>query len=141
MSNITVQKSTFQSEDRSWLLGPTGVGPGDNPSIVLDVSKFTAGTHYPNGFIPSGIVLGKITASGQYGPFDPAASDGTEVAAELLFSSLTVPDGAAVLGGAGVHRGEVDPTRLPIATGKGALTDAARQNLFLIRFSDKPTVI
>lgn len=139
MSNISVRRSTFQTEDRSWLLGPDGVGPGDNPSIVLDVSKF-AGL-YPDGFIPSGTVLGKITADGKYGPYDPAGTDGTEVASEILFVSVTVPTGVSIVAGAGVHKGEVDPAKLPFQTGKGALDDAARQALFLVRFSDKPTVL
>lgn len=139
MSDISVRRSTFQTEDRSWLLGPDGVGPGDNPSIVLDVSKF-AGL-YPNGFIPSGTVLGKITAGGKYGPYDPAATDGSQVAAEILFGSVTVGSGATVVAGAGVHKGEVNPAKLPFQTGKGALNDAARKALFLVRFSDKPTTL
>lgn len=140
MSDISVRRSTFQSENRSWLLGPTGVGPGDNPSIVLDVSAFTAGTHYPNGFIPSGTVLGKITATGLYGPYLASASDGREVAAEILFSSVTV-SGTADVGGAGFHRGEVNPGKLPFSTGAGALDAAARLNLILVRFADAVTVI
>ena len=135
MSDITVRRSTFQSENRSWLRGPDGTVPGDNPSIALDVSAFTA-DHYPNGFIPSGIVLGKITASGQYGPYDPAASDGTETAAELLFSSVTVNPGSTVIGGAGLHKGEVIPSKLPFSTGTGSLDAAARTDLKLVNFSE-----
>lgn len=141
MTDITVRRTGFQAENRSWLLGPDGTRPGDNPSITLDVSTFTAGTHYPNGFIPSGIVLGKITATGKYGPYNPALTNGQETAAELLFGSLSVPTGTTVLGGAGVHKGEVNPAKLPIASGAGSLDDAARLHLFRINFSDKATVI
>lgn len=135
MSDINVRRSTFQSENRSWLRGPDGTVPGDNPSIVLDVSKFTAGTHYPNGFIPSGTVLGKITASGMYGPYLAAATDGTETAAEILFSSVTI-NGATRLGGAGLHKGEVIPSKLPFSTGAGALDAAAQADLKLVNFSE-----
>ena len=69
MTDISVLSTPFQVEKRSWLLGPHGTGPGDNPSITLDVSAFTAGVHYPNGFIPSGTPLARITASGLYGPY------------------------------------------------------------------------
>ncbi len=141
MSDITVRGGDFQVENRSWLLGPHGTDPGSNPSLTLLVSLFTAGTHYPNGFVPSGIVLGKVTASGVYGPYDPAAVDGREVAAELLFGSLPVRTGATRLAGAGFHHGSVNPARLPIQSGTGALTDAARLNLHGISFSDKVTVI
>lgn len=141
MSDITVRRSTIQSENRSWLLGPDGAGPGDNPSIVLDVSAFTAGTHYPNGFIPSGTVLGKITATGLYGPYLASANDGREEAAEILFSSLTVRSGVTRVGGSGLHKGEVNPSKLPFSSGAGALDAAARQHLILVRFSDAATII
>lgn len=70
MTDITVVSTAYQVEDRSWLLGPHGTGPGDNPGCTLDVSAFTAADHYPNGYIPSGMPLGVITATGLYGPYD-----------------------------------------------------------------------
>jgi hypothetical protein len=136
MSDITVRRSTFQSENRSWLRGPDGTLPGDNPSIVLDVSAFTAGTHYPSGFVPSGTVLGKITTSGLYAPYDPAATNGSETAVEILFSSVTIGSGATRVGGAGLHKGEVIPSKLPFQTGKGALDADARTDLKLVNFSE-----
>lgn len=63
MTDISVTTTSFQVEDRSWMLSQWGQGPGENPNCVLDVSTFTAGTHYPNGYFPSGIPLGKITAA------------------------------------------------------------------------------
>ena len=73
MTDISVQSTSFQVENRSWLLGPHGTGPGENPSITLDVSGFTAGTHYPNGFIPSGTPLA-VTAAGLYIPYVEATT-------------------------------------------------------------------
>jgi hypothetical protein len=69
MTDIAVAWTDYEVEKRDWLLGPHGTGPGDNPSIVLDISAFTAGVHYPNGYIPSGTPLAKITATGLYGPY------------------------------------------------------------------------
>ncbi|HRE02427.1 MAG TPA: hypothetical protein PLV68_14075 [Ilumatobacteraceae bacterium] len=69
MTDIHVSRETFQVENRSWLLGPTGTRPGENPSITLDISTFTPGVHYPNGYIPSGTALGRLTANGKYGPY------------------------------------------------------------------------
>jgi len=77
MSDITVRGGAFQVEDRSWLLGPHGTDPGSNPNVTLLLSLFDEATHYPNGYIPSGIVLGRVTASGVYGPSTSDAS--TEV--------------------------------------------------------------
>lgn len=68
-TDISVQSTQFQVEKRSWLLSPHGTEPGSTPSVTLDISAFTQGTHFPNGYIPSGMHLGKITASGLYGPY------------------------------------------------------------------------
>jgi hypothetical protein len=69
MTDISVSTTSYQVERRDWLLSPHGAGPGTNPVIVLDVSAFTEAIHYPNGYIPSGCPLAKITASGLYGPY------------------------------------------------------------------------
>lgn len=41
-----------------------------------------------------GTVLGKITASGKYAPFEPAAFDGSQHAAAVLFRHAKVPAGS-----------------------------------------------
>lgn len=133
MTDITVSSTVSHVENRSWLLSQHGTEPGTTPSVTLDVPKF-AGLH-PNGFIPSGIVLGKITASKLYAPYDSAATDGSEVAAGLLFGSLAVREGSVKIGGAAVVHGFVNPAKLPLATGKGSLSAAARTALNLIHFS------
>jgi hypothetical protein len=136
--DIGVQSTQYQVEDRSWLLSELGTTPGENPTVVLDVSKFTENTHYPNGFIPSGTVLGKITASGLYGPYSDAASDGTQTAAEILYASVRVvrQDGstAAKVGGAGVHRGEVDSAKLPFQSGSGSIDANGKADLKFVNF-------
>ncbi len=69
MTDISVHSTPFQVENRQWLLSPHGTDPGCTLSLTLDVSAFTAAVHYPNGYIPSGTPLAKITASGLYGPY------------------------------------------------------------------------
>lgn len=69
MTSIEVTQTPYQVEKRSWLLSQHGTDPGTTPSITLDISAFTAGVHYPNGYIPSGTALAKITATGLYGPY------------------------------------------------------------------------
>lgn len=119
MTNIQVTKTTYQSENRSWLASPHGTEPGANPSVTLDVSKFTAGTHYPNGYIASGTVLGKVTATGLYGPYDNAATDGREVAAGHLLASLNVGT-LTEIGGAILIHGFVTEAKLPANHGLDA---------------------
>jgi hypothetical protein len=133
MTDIAVTSTGYQVEKRGWLWGEHGTEPGANPSVTLDVSKFTAGTHYANGYIPSGTVLGKVTATGKYGPYDNAASDGREVAAGLLFSSVKVPASTSTpVGGALFVHGFVDPARLPFQSGTGSIDTAGRADLPLI---------
>lgn len=69
MTDISLSTTSFQVEDRSWLMGPHGTEPGANESITLDVSAFTSGTHFPNGFIKSGEPLARL-ATGLYGPYE-----------------------------------------------------------------------
>ena len=137
--------ATLQTEKRNWLWGPHGTEPGDTPNIVLDLSAFVAATHFPNGHIPSGTVLGRVTATGLYVPYNDAfdadavtagqQGDGREVAAGLLFSSVTVPSGATRIGAALFVHGLVKASKLPIAAGNpGALDAAARVDLRLIHF-------
>jgi hypothetical protein len=85
LSRTTV---SYQSESRPWLLGQEGTKPGDNPTATLDVSAFTAGTHYPNGYIPNGTVVSRLV-SGLWGPFDAAAASGEH---GILFGSIVIPD-------------------------------------------------
>lgn len=133
MTDISVSKTAYQVDDRSWLLGPHGTGPGDNPAIVLDVSAFTPGTHYPDGYLLSGIPLGRITASGLYGPYDNALLNGQEVAAGLLLAAVKVPDTGDTtrdVGGALFVHGFVRLSRLPVA-----LDAAGQADLRLIHFA------
>lgn len=142
MTDITVVTTASQVENRSWLLsGPEGVGPGWTPSLTLDISKFVQGTHYPNGYIPSGTVLAKVTATGLYGPYDNTATDGREIEAgdgriQLLFGSVPVRAGATKVGGAGVVHAHVDAAKLPFQSGAGALSADARAALRLVFFTN-----
>ncbi|WP_431941674.1 head decoration protein [Nocardia grenadensis] len=120
MTSIAVETLTgFVGENRSWLQSAHGTDPNANPGVTLDVSKFTEATHYPDGFVRSGIVLGQVTATKLYGPYDPDATDGRETAKGHLFGSLGVK-GKAKVGGALVVHGFVNAARLPANHGLDA---------------------
>ena len=99
--NLSQVSESFGQENQTWLGSAHGTDAAR--SITLDKSTFTSGTHYPNGYLLSGIGLGKITATGKYGPYDNAASDGTQTLAGFLFTSIPVastdvdPQGALLL--------------------------------------------
>lgn len=67
-------RADLRNEDQRW------IGNGGQPlapcrSIVLDRSGFDLVTAFPNGFIPSGVALGKITATGLYVPYAASPSE------------------------------------------------------------------
>lgn len=139
MTDISVVTTASQVENRAWLLsGPEGVGPGWTPSVTLDISKFVQGTHYPNGYIPSGTVIARITTGGLYGPYDNTAEDGREIEASdrlgILFGSVPVRAGSTKVGGARVVHAVVDAAKLPFQSGAGALSADARAGLRLVFF-------
>ena len=135
MTNIALEKVAYQSEKRGWLWGEHGTEPGCNPSISLDFAAGSnvAATKYTNWYVPSGTVLGKITATGKYGAYDPAAADGRQKAAGLLFGSVKVPASTSTVVGAALFvHGFVNPKRLPFQTGVGSADAAAQTALNLI---------
>lgn len=48
-----LKTTTYGTGDFSWLLNTDGLD--EAVTGVLDVSTFTAGTHYPSGYFPSGL--------------------------------------------------------------------------------------
>jgi hypothetical protein len=133
MTNIAVETKSFElPNDRSWLLSMWGQGPGENPSVILDVSTFTAITHFPNGFIKSGTHLGLITASTDVnkitvGPYDDAAEDGRQTFWGFLHSDVKVPNLADLtkdVGAAAVVMGCVKLAKLPFVLDANGKADA-----------------
>lgn len=114
------------TDDPSWI--GSDHGQNMNLTVTLDLSAFTAATHFPDGFLKSGTPLAKITASGLYGPYDGDAEDGTETLVGFLYSPLTVTDGFGTLervSGAAYTHGNVVEDRLPIAVDEAAKASVA----------------
>lgn len=99
-------------------------------TITLDVSAFTAATHYPNGFVRGGTPVGKITASGKYGPYDNAAEDGTETLVGFVYGDFPV-DGQTAVVAALLDHGKVVEARLPISVDAAGKTDVAGRIQFV----------
>ena len=57
---------TIGSGDQSWLGSDHGIF--NARTELLDISTFTANTHYPNGYIPSGTAVAKV--GGVLVPYD-----------------------------------------------------------------------
>jgi hypothetical protein len=134
-TDISMQTRAYQVDDRRWLLAE----PDVKLNRTLDPTKFTAGTHYPNGYLPSGTVIGKVTATGLYGPYDDTASDGRQTADGLTYGSATFirQDGstAAKVGiSAVVYDTVVSVGKLPFQSGAGAIDANGKADLAQIRW-------
>lgn len=131
MTDISPQITTYQVENRSWLLSQHGTeGP---LSITLDVSTFTPATHYPNGYLQSGMALAQLAATGLYVPYVDGGAGGIGVCKGLLFSSVKIPselDPSVDVGAALLSHGFVSLSKLPIA-----LDAAGQADLSQIHFS------
>lgn len=77
--------------------------------VTLDASTFTADGN-GNKIVKAGTVLGKITASGLYGPYADAAVDGRTLAELILLNTINVRDGNAAV--AALSQGVVLEARL-----------------------------
>ena len=122
--NLTPTTEAFTQDDQRWLGSAHGTDAAR--SITLDTSQFTAGTHYPNGYFPSGLPLGKITASGKYGPYNDAASDGTQTLVGFLLCAVDAPtDNTVDPQGALFEHGRVIESFLPVAIDAAGRTDVA----------------
>lgn len=129
-TNMTVtQVGSYEVSSRRWLRGPHGTENGMMPSIPLDLATFT-GANFANGIVKDGCVLGQITASKKYGPYDPAATDGRQTAVGFLWNTGTFPADRTQLASDALYRhGAVVTAFLPYQSGIGALDAAARTAL------------
>lgn len=134
-TDISMQTTSYQVANRQWLLAE----PDYKPNVTLSIAAFTSGTHYPNGFIPSGTVIGKITASGLFGPYNDAASDGTQTAYGITYGDVRAvrQNGTAatkVGTGAVVYDAAVSAGKLPFQSGTGSIDAAGKVDLNQIRW-------
>lgn len=137
--NLETQSQSFGVDDQSWLA--TMKGMNTCRTGTLNLALFTV-DHALNGFIPSGTVVGLVTASGLYGPYDDTAADGRQTARGLIFSGVQTSrfNGPALTkaGFALFWEGVVKMSKLPnfllTANGKGEIDAAGIVDLPTIRW-------
>jgi hypothetical protein len=79
---------TYSNEDQRWI-GNGGLPIGQPRDIVLDRSNFDLVTAFPNGYIPSGIALAKVAATGLYVPY-VLDSESASIAVDATAGTFTV---------------------------------------------------
>jgi hypothetical protein len=128
--NLQQTVRTFGMDDQSWIGSSHGTQATE--SITLDVSTFTPATHYPAGYVKSGIPLGQITATKKFGPYDGAATDGREVLVGFLFAAVGAPtDNTVDVGAAMFTHGKIRESRLPVPVDAAGKTDVAGSIRFI----------
>lgn len=88
MTTFGLFSQQFNTPNRLWLLDDHGTEI--LPGVTLDLTLFSSSQHYPNGYLVDGIVLGKVTSGGKYGPYLSTLSDGRQTAVGISFNSLSV---------------------------------------------------
>ena len=125
MSDFAIETRTTGGVDNRWLASAHGVtavpGTLDISSVIGEVDQY--------GYIPGGVALGKITATGQYGIFDTTGllTDGTELLAGFTREAtnvktslnVTLPSGKASI--AVVKTATVNRTYLPVVAQRTAI--------------------
>ena len=69
--DLSLATTSRYTENRDWLADGEGI---HTFSGTLDISAFTEGTHYPDGYIPSGVGLRDL-GGGMYGPASGAVNE------------------------------------------------------------------
>lgn len=100
----------FGAGDQSWLGSTHGIR--NARTETLDISGFTAGTHYPNGYIPSGTAVAKV--SGLLVPYASAGTGGTAVLAGFVLTDSPV-NGTVDFPVALLDHGRIKTANLPFA--------------------------
>lgn len=86
--DLALKTDTFGADDQTWLANAEGTDGA--VGITLQANLFTEGTHYPEGFLKSGIALGKVTSTGLYGPYGGNASEVQTITVDATGGTFTI---------------------------------------------------
>ncbi len=147
MTVFGMSSQPFITSSRAWLAEDHGTEIA--PGVPLDLTLFNQAQHYPLGFIPDGVVLGKVTATGKYGPYLASATDGRQAATGISLNPVSVYQLGTLtgqlitaVGVAQVVHCFVNVPQLPFTSTNAALggylDSAARTALRNIVFIDNP---
>jgi hypothetical protein len=109
-----LRSETIGAGDQSWLGSAHGIA--DCRTETIDISAFTAGTHYPDGYIPSGTAVAKV--GGVLVPY--VATEGTVTGAGILAGHIFTDQ--AVVGAADIPAPLLDHGRVKAAKVPGGFT-------------------
>lgn len=103
--DISTKRTTFGADNQSWLGSAHATDAG--VTITVDTSTFTGTTHYPDGYLPSGLPLSQ-RSDGLYGLAEAGKCDG------FLLTPTAVPSGTKNVGASLFLHGTVREAKLPV---------------------------
>lgn len=112
--------------DMSWL--DSTHGTANARTVTIDISTFTAGTHYPNGYIPAGTPV--AYASGLVSPYtvSEATTTGLGVLAGHILFDVAV-NGTDDFPAPMISHGRVNVAKVPYASFAAPVAAAKRANV------------
>lgn len=126
-----LRQETFGTGDMSWLGSAHGLR--NARTAILDISTFTAGTHYPDGYIPSGTPVALV--AGLLVPYDKteATVTGAGILAGFVLTDQPVV-GTADFAVPLLDHGRVLVAKVPYSGGFAAPAAAAKKAATTIVF-------
>lgn len=119
--DLTITTESFGMSDHSWLGSAHGVDSAR--SVTLDLSKIDSDL-IANGYVPSGLPLAKVSATGLYGQYDDEALDGRATLVGFLVEAVKAVSGHTP-SGAILEHGAVKADRLPAEIDANGVADIA----------------
>lgn len=107
-----LESETLGTGDQSWLGSTHGIY--NCRSGNLDISGFTQGTHYPDGYLKSGLPLAKLDATDKYVPYASGGTGGAGTLVGFLYRDVEV-HGAEDVNGPVLRHGIINVDHLPVA--------------------------
>lgn len=91
--DLSQRVTSFGQGSQKWLGSAHATDTAETGTI--DIASFATllGSTFTNGFIPSGVFLGVITATQKLGPYNDAALDGRQTAVGILFEDVQAKTG------------------------------------------------
>ena len=127
--DLLTSSTSYSQGDHSWLASAHGLDNGQ--TVTLDLTGFVKATHFPDGYIPSGMGLA-LNATTEYIPYDPAvpvhANQGIFVGRlvnDVVVANDDGTDGVGDALGSMIIHGHIVEANLPAgdATDASAKTD------------------
>lgn len=129
--DLNFSTKTVGAEDQSWL----GSAHGTDAPKPVTLDGTLLGAVFTDGRVPSGVVLGKVTATGRYALYDDAAVDGRTAAVGILYTTVFLNDDPTAPGtfhnvqGAMLMHCFVIASKLPRQSGAGSLDANGKTDL------------